>query len=606
VPIDSDHQLSVEQEAAVQSDAPAIVVVASAGSGKTEVVAARVERLLLDSPDDAFRVLALSYTVKAADELAARFRSRLGELHRRVDTNTVHGFAHSLLRQHGTRIGLPVEPEVLVRDEDRAELLARWLEAEGRPVPDDVVSALQIVDLARAREQEAPLVSELEAALSAVGALDYGSMLRRATELLQLKSAHRQLARLYGHVIVDEAQNLTASQYTLLTALVGAPDSAHLPAMVVGDDKQSIVSFAGADPRLIGRFATEYGATRFELRQNFRSAAAIVRLAEAVAEDLGQPQAGNAADTMYAASGLIEFHEAADEDAEGALVADWALRLMVDGLPSEVLAPGEATHVRPDDIAVLGRSAAALRATRVALESSGHAPAMASAPDDWLSTLAGKVAFELVALRSAAAHHSTHWQLARLLVTDEERVQTPEGLAAALEEHEDPTLRALRSLCAIEAPGDFVSSLRDLNLPSETGDAWLASWDADCRQLIDAWQTFSATTDAASQTWGNFRLFVSRIQRGDDLDPGVRLLTIHKAQGREYRAVAVVGLNDGQLPDFRATTDDEHTAELRTFYVAVTRPTRVLMLTRPMSRQTRYGSRNSDPSPFLSYLNHAG
>jgi DNA helicase II / ATP-dependent DNA helicase PcrA len=149
--IRSEYQLSEEQEAAVLSNDPAIVVVASAGSGKTEVAARRVERLLAESPGEAFRVLALSYTLKAADELRERFQERLGELHKRVDTNTVHGFAHSLLRQHGTRIGLPVEPEVLVRDEDRAELLARWLETEGRPVPDDLVLLLQRLDVARAR-----------------------------------------------------------------------------------------------------------------------------------------------------------------------------------------------------------------------------------------------------------------------------------------------------------------------------------------------------------------------------------------------------------------------------------------------------------------------
>jgi DNA helicase II / ATP-dependent DNA helicase PcrA len=557
---------------------------------------------LMDSPGDSFRVLALSYTLKAADELGARFRARLGALHHRVDTNTVHGFAHSLLRQHGTRIGLPVEPEVLVRDEDRAELLARWLQSEGRPVPANVVSVFQQLDYARAREQAAPFLNEWESALSASGALDYASMLVRAAEFLELQSAQRQFARLYGHVIVDEAQNLTRSQYTLLTRLIGSPESDHLPTMVAGDDKQSIVSFAGADPRLISRFSTEYSATRLALRQNFRSAATIVGLAERVAEDLGQPRLGATPATSFAAKGLIEFHDAADEDAEGVLVADWVLQLLKDGLPPGALAPGEDPHVRPGNIAVLGRSAAALRATRAALESAGHVPAMASTPDDWLTTLAGKVAFELVSLRSATPHRSTHWQLSRLLVTEEDKVQTLDGVSLVLQNHEDTTLRALQVLCDTDGPHEFVSTLRKLTPSPDSGDSWVAAWDADCRQLVDAWDSFSATTDLASQTWGNFRLFVARFQRGDDLDPGVRLLTIHKAQGREYRAVAVVGLNDGQLPDFRATTEEDRVAELRTFYVAITRATRLVLLTRPRSRQTRYGPRSSNPSSFLGYL----
>lgn len=599
-----DRRLSADQAAAVSCDDDAIVVVASAGSGKTEVAARRVERLLTESQGESFRVLALSYTLKAADELGQRFRERLGELHRRVDTNTVHGFAHSLLRQHGTRIGLPVEPEVLVRDEDRAELLARWLHAEGRAIPNDLVAAFNQLDLARARELGAPLLGEWEAALSSSGALDYASMLVRATELLGLQSAQRQLARLYAHVIVDEAQNLTAAQYTLLTALIGAParEGGHLAAMVIGDDKQSIVSFAGADPLLISRFATEYGATRFHLRQNFRSASGIVALADRVAEQLGHGRDAEAELVHYAAPGLIEFREAPDEDSEAKLIAEWALQLLDHGLPERALAPGEGSTVRSDDIAVLGRSAASLRATKAALEAAGHAPATSSSPEDWLSTMAGKVIFEMVALFSSSDHQSTHWQLSRLLVTDEDNVRTPDALADALESSSDPTVQMLAGLCSLNGPHDFMAALAEVDLPDDASDDWLAAWDADSRQLIDAWKSFVSQTDAAGQTWGNFRLHVSRMQRGDDLDPGVRLITIHKAQGREYRAVAIVGLNDGQLPDFRATSADEQLAELRTFYVAITRPTRVLLLTRPMSRQTRYGARASDPSPFLAYL----
>lgn len=597
-----EYQLSEEQEAAVQSNDRAIVVVASAGSGKTVVAARRVERLLTESPRESFRVLALSYTLKAADELRERFQERLGELHKRVDTNTVHGFAHSLLRQHGTRIGLPVEPEVLVRDEDRAELLARWLDSEGRRVPDDLVVLLQRLDVARARLTTSPLLDEWAAALESAGTLDYSSMLERATELLELKSASRQLRRLYGHVIIDEAQNLTPAQYALLTALIGPPNGEHVPAMVVGDDKQSIVSFAGADPELIAKFAAEYRAARFELRQNFRSAQAIVAVGDPVASQLGQAPSSVIRTTTYAAPGQIEVHEAADEQSEGSLIAGWVTCLLSEGLPSAALAPGESPVVRPDEIAVLARSAAALRPTQAALELRGHKPAMSSSPDDWLATLPGKVAFEIVALRSASTHKSTHWQLSRLLDVDEQEVSAPDRVARTLEGHEDPGLRALAPLCSVEQPGDFIAEAANLDPPDGVDGQLLASWEADFRQLVDAWHAFTQQAAQVEQTWGNFRLHVSRQQRGDDLAPGVRLLTIHKAQGREYRAVAVVGLNDGQLPDFRAKSRDEQIAELRTFYVAVTRASRVLLVSRARSRETRYGPRPTTASPYLGYL----
>lgn len=334
--------------------------------------------------------------------------------------------SHALLRQYGTKIGLPVEPEVLTRNEDRAELLARWLVGEGRDVPNDLAAVFSDLDLARAKLEDAPYKDEWNAALLSAGAIDYQSMLERATELLALRSARRQLSRLYAHVIVDEAQNLTRSQYELIAALVGPPssDEPHVPVLLVGDDKQSIVSFAGADPGLIGRFESEYGATRFELTQNFRSAELIVSLADRVAQDLNQAADPNRTSLQYAAKGQVRFRSAPDESSEGHLVADWVVGLLDNGLPAEALAPGEPERILPEEIAVLGRSAAALRGTQHTLESLGQSPALASSPEDWLTTVAAKVAFEMVALFSASSHQSTHWQLARLITTDEESVRS--------------------------------------------------------------------------------------------------------------------------------------------------------------------------------------
>jgi DNA helicase-2/ATP-dependent DNA helicase PcrA len=609
VSISTDYRLSAGQVAAVESDDRAIVVVASAGCGKTEVVARRVERLLRESPADMFRVLALSYTVKAADELTERLRDRLGDLHRRVDANTIHGFAHSLLRQHGTRIGLPLEPEVLVRDADRAELLSRWLAAEGKPVPDDLPAVLREIDLAQARQEPVPMLGEWRSALASVDALDYGSMLDRACELLSLPSTQRQLGRLYGHVIIDEAQNLTNQQYALLTALVsadgGGTPAPSIPTMLVGDDKQSIVSFAGADPTLIGRFESAYAATRFELAENFRSAASIVRLERFVASDLGRTVHAGDADARYPAQGQIEFRELPNEEAEGTFVASWVVGLLERGVPPSALAPGESGHLRPEDIAVLARSAAALRPVREALELTGQTPALASLPEDWLATLPGKVAYEIVALHSAADHQSTHWELARLLSVDERCVSGLRQLADALRDHPDDNLRWLVPLCEVSQPQEFMDRLALIELSRAAKAEALADWEGDIRTLLDAWRSFRRETRAVEQTWGNFRLHVARIQRGDDLAPGIRLLTIHKAQGREYRAVAIVGLNDGQIPDFRARSREEQIAELRTFYVATTRARRMLLLTRSKARQTRYGPRVSEPSRYLKYVDRA-
>lgn len=591
--------LTVQQSAAVMSEADAVLVVASAGSGKTEVVARRVERLLLEHEESFGRVLAVTYTVKAAAELRQRFTSRLGGASRRVDTETIHGFCHTLLRQYGTNIGLPVEPELLVRDEDRVELLERWLTDKGMGLPEDTLDVLRRLDHARSICSGAPLLREWEGALDQAGALDYAALLVAATRLLEVKSVKRQIVRLYEQIVVDEAQNLTPAQYMLLTNLFSDADGEVLiPTMFVGDDKQSIVSFAGADPMLMMRFATDFRATRYDLSENFRSAKAIAEAAEAIAAQLGHP----ASVGRYAAQGEVVIRNARNEEAEGELVADWIEGLLLSGFDPRILASDEASAISPEDIAVLGRSGAALRFVTASLEGRGIACVTSSSSNDWLSSEAGRVVLEIISLRTAADHRSTHWQLARLLKVQETQVRSIDDLRSTLSRHVKPAFNVLASLTDHDHIEGFMIALQQVALPEDSPSDELAGWQADVEMLRDTWSRFSNETDRANATWGNFKLFCARQQKGDELAPGVRVSTIHKAQGREFRAVVIVGLTDGQLPDFRATSSEELTGELRAFYVGISRARRSLLLTWPMSRATRYGSRGALASRFLQIL----
>ncbi|MFC9979552.1 ATP-dependent helicase [Gordonia sp. NPDC127522] len=601
-PEDPQPPLSDEQLTAVMAAESAMAVIASAGSGKTEVVARRAQRLLQESTSDGQKILALSYTKKAADELRSRLSERLGALASRVETDTVHGFAYTIIREHGTKIGLPVEPELLTRDEDRAELLTRWLEDQGASAPNDIKATLRDLDIRRARNQGGGLVDEWEAALSNSRALDYPALLSAAQKLFEVKSTRRQISRVYGHLIVDEAQNLTPAQYDLLTALIGEPSAANIQSvMLVGDDKQSIVSFAGADPRLINKFIVEYGARTYYLSANFRSAIAISRLAHTIAQALGHRNS-ESVETHNQAPGSVLFNEARDEEHEGEIVAAWVDNLISNGLPRDALAPSDVAAITAEEIAILGRSATALRQVAQQLTARGIPWVSSSGADDWLDSTPGKIVFEIIGLRAANRHQSVHWQLARLLGVDSSLVTHADDLYTQLKRSTDPTVAMLAPLCGAHTLGEFVATLERLPVPSNTEYSQLASWQADVNQLRESWIEFDQSVDRNDVTWSAFKLFCSRQQRGDDLAPGVRLLTIHKAQGREFRAVALVGMNDGQIPDFRAQSAEETRAELRTFYVAVTRARRALLLTRSQSRATQYGTRRTSPSPFLGYL----
>jgi superfamily I DNA/RNA helicase len=256
--------------------------------------------------------------------------------------------------------------------------------------------------------------------------------------------------------------------------------------------------------------------------------------------------------------------------------------------------------MRAEDIAILGRSASALRGIAKVLEERDVDYSTSSNAEDWLEGLAGKVVLELIAFNAAAGHFSPQWQLARLIDQDPEMLKSREQIEAVIRAHDNSLVAALAELVDETDMGRFIENLGSLVRDRDASTSELASWNADVEEIEKAWRDYNANVDRDSRSWTDFRLFCSRRQRGSATQ-GVQLLTVHKSQGREFRAVAVVGMNEGQIPDFRAKSDAERASELRTFYVAVTRARRVLVLSRALRRTTRFGQRGTTPSPYLSF-----
>lgn len=578
------NELSAEQKTAVESNAQYLVVLASAGSGKTEVVAQRVERLLEVASD--FRILTLSYTRRAAGEMRERFAKRLGDNRRRVETDTVHGFAQGLLLQYGTWIGLSTDPIVVTRDEDRIELFQDWRSESGLEPLTDPASRIHELDLNRARRLDDPLEDEWDAALAAHNALDYESMLSRALELLDVPAVRRIVGRQYRHVIVDEAQNLTRSQYALLRALLNC--SQEMSAMMLGDDKQSIVTFAGADVENLRRFKHEFEADEVKLSVNFRSSRRIAEICHSIATRLGDSPVANT--QTYAAAGLVTKRTFRTEDAEADGIVNWVSDLLANGMPSEALGPKEKPAILDHEIAILGRSAAALRACETALQSAGLTVARTVHSDDWLTSEFGRSAWLVGTFRPDST-------VAR------RRISRSLGLDAVttLEDLENELLRKghseLSLLAKESSPDKFILAIQEIDLGDEE-----SNWYEDLEEIRAAWSAFCDDQPSSNRSWPQFELFVSRWQRGDDTTAGIRVQTVHKSQGREYKAVAIVGLNDGQFPDFRARSKAERQSELRAFYVAASRPSRALYATRAETTLSRNGPWGRTESEFFRLI----
>ncbi len=603
-----EYSLTTEQQKIVESKVPAVLVKAAAGTGKTEILARRIESFLDQADNGYAHVMAITYTTRAADELKRRLKARIGDLPSRITAQTIHGFVHNMLLYHGTHVGLPVDFQVLSNNEDRVELFQRFNDTNS--YPDEKL--LSKLDWARAKMRDHPHLELWRRALSNAGAVDFSEMLTKAYELLLIPAFARLYARVYGLIIVDEAQNLTEQQYQLITALAGSPVDVvgpRIPIMLLGDPKQSIIQFAGADNTLMDRFAKEYDAKEFALNKNFRSAENLATLARNVARKLENQSFANDEKLTYPAPGRIEMREYPDEKAEGTYIADWVDRLLQEGLPQEALGKDEHCYLTPEDIAVLARSSSALRFANSFLNERGHETALAYSNKDFMATSLGRISILLMRRHSTQHKMTAGWGLCRELNIPDFNADKDEKVTATLRTHllDDSNLGVLIPLLDAETPMDFVSALKGCNLPENgTPDPLLTGWHDDQEFISDTWQEFANSTRAADQSWAQFSLHMDRSLRGRDLGPGVRLLTVHKAQGREFKAVAVIGMNDGQFPDFRATSKEDKKSELNIFYVAVTRASRVLLLTRARQRNTQYGPRNTEPSPYLKYLSTEG
>ncbi len=596
--------LTDEQLAAVDSDAPALVVKSPAGTGKTEVLVRRAEKYVSNPATGHKRVLVVTYTTRAAEEFTARLRDRIGTAMERLTAETLHGFCQSLLSVHGGHVGLPLDFQVIARDEDRAELLAKHDKTWSI---EDSSQLFRDLDLARARVEEHPRLTLWRSALKDAGAVDYADMITKATSVLRIPAIAAMQRNIYGMVLIDEAQNLTPQQYEFIAALIGRrPDSGapQVLTTLLGDPNQLVTGFAGGDSSQTDRFATDFGAEQLHLTRNFRSSQRLAHIEKAVAERLSHNghslKSGKNSEVPIV--GAIEIHEFDDELGEGEFVANWANRLLTEGLPPDAKMSEEAGGIEPEDIAVLARHGASLGHVSQALTKRGHEVAQAHNGDDLMSTREGRTALLMMRSRSDQHRMEATAELSRAFnvsLTKPQEIHSSDANTEVSESLQAAGLGHLLPLLGADSPTAFITALDDCLLPDDDNDTLLSGWTADCGIFSQAWSEFADVTPVSDRSWARFCLHFDRMARGRDLGSGIRLLTVHKAQAREFMAVAVVAMNEGQFPDFRATTSEQQTAELQAFYVAVTRASRVLLLTRSRRRTTSYGYRTTEPSPFI-------
>lgn len=606
--------LTPAQEAAVSDPRPRLLLRAPAGSGKTEVLARRVERILHDSAGAAFRILAVTYTVKAAEELRSRIKSTVATEAWRVDCETLHSFAHEWLIRYGTSVGVGPAVVVFAEDVDRLALIADYLRTLGLPPHVTTVPLLQTIlrEIDTWRTSSAPgtempdteystlqigfreLYEAYVAALRDAGGIDFPGMLTCLIDVLDSDPwVLDNFRRTYRHIVVDEGQDLTPAQTELLRKLSGK----ELSLFVVADDRQSINEYAG------GAFANavalvERDAPVISLTDNFRCATQVLQAAERIAAFMESPQ-----DTFVARGappGEMRLEAEETSRSEGEAVAQWVSSLMDDGLSPDVIAEGEDPRVYPEDIAVIARSRWLLESTIEALKRAGHKLSLNVDAGDVLGTAEGRTFLNALAVLADPASRPARRQLVNEISNAfgaEISTDSAQDPIAVLDQSKVPALREIAN--HLVRAGTQSADLDKL-LGLLTDRFAEADWKQDAEEIGRAWKRYCTATTVQKRSLRGFLRHLTRAQLARPTDPGIRVLTIHRAKGLEFKAVALVGVYDGALPDYRARDAVQLNSERRSLYVAITRAQRVLRVSWPHLTVDRSGrSRKQAPSRFL-------
>lgn len=565
--------LNNEQRAAVTSDADKLVIRAGAGSGKTRVLTRRIAYGAANDLLDPRRVLALTFTRKAAGELNHRLR-QLG-LRQSAAAGTFHAIALSQLRrkweEQGTAAPTLLDRKfgfvarLVPRVNDRTtplDLVAEIEWAKARRIqPDRYAEAARDHDRKPPMEPErvAQIYEQYEDAKAKRNLIDFDDILILCGRMLQRdRNAADAFRWSFRHIFVDEFQDVNPLQFALLKVFVG-PDP---NLCVVGDSRQAIYAWNGADSSYLDDFADHFpGAQVVSLRQNYRSTPEILRSASAVlpTHDALEPTLPSGPAPSIASH--------ADDRAEARAIAR-ALRNKHSG------------RTRWRNMAVLVRTNAQVALLAEAL-ADADVPVAARGEGRLIERPQILDAIDAIGRSGLALNEALDdlsAQLARPEDEPEDELEQDHAASGIDDDQQDqPDSESNAEVERQQLLNAFIRLGRD-HLAVDAS--------ATLQSFIDALK--SGANEAATAG-------------GDRVD----VTTFHQAKGLEWDVVHVAGMERGLSPIGHAKTPDAVAEEHRLIYVALTRARKHLHL--HWANERRFGDRKSNrkPSPMLDDIGAA-
>ncbi len=622
-----------QREAVTAGDGP-MLVLAGAGSGKTRVIAYRIAWLVGAREVSPRNIVAVTFTNKAAGEMARRVDDLLLPVGLRAPLiATFHSACVRVLRQHGRHIGLP--SHFVIYDEDDRGALVRGIlrdqELSDRTfTPSAVAQRISWLknhmrDPADAEreargpweEKVAGVFKRYEERLKATGGVDFDDLLLKTVQLFeQVPEVLAWYRGLWRHVLVDEYQDTNRAQYRIIRQLTGE----HRNVCVVGDPDQSVYSFRGADIRNILDFERDYpGTTIVRLEQNYRSTQRILALASSVIVNNLQRK-DKALWTENAEGARPNLYRAWDEHEEANFVAQTTLLLRGEGVPWDGVAIFYRTNAQSRVLED------ALRRARVPYVIVGGMRfyerkeikdtlaylrlAMNPADDVAFTRAIGAPARGIGGTTLARLGELAAGEGRSLLGTAAEPPAQITGKPRrALEEFAALIARLAGSRGELRPPAYIDLVLNQSGYREALRAEWSPETEArleNLEELVAAAEDYTHASDAPTlEGFLDGIALMSDIDELKDADSRVTLMTLHSAKGLEFPAVFLTGLEEGVFPHARSMNDqDEIEEERRLCYVGLTRARERLYLSYALHRRV-HGYGVGEPSRFLREMPEA-
>ena len=600
-------QLNSEQQSAVNSSAARIIVKAGPGTGKTHTLVQRVVRLLGEQHKT---ITVITFTNKAAKEIRQRLAG-VTSSNQTVRVDTFHGYCLHWLRHHNPDLRI-AGPEM--RNRIFARMYPKLTGVERRKLQRE--AALFLASQPLLPETLPQELQPFFTNLRQHNLLDLDEVIPACTALMHYDTTFAGVLRTAtGHLLVDEFQDLNGGQYELVRLLA---DSCSI--FAIGDPDQAIYGFRGSTPAWFNRFMDEQKPEQHFLVTNYRSGAFILKAAgRVIAGNHDQENSTGATVAAGSRQGVIYRHLAVDPIAEARFVADQVQQLIGGTSHREIerIEGSTGRSLAMSDVAVLYRTGKQASVIAKALDERSIPCQVVDVLPFYQAGDAKIVYFQILLAAGVIDKAELLFLLGRepgigsqgLSAVDQLLSDDSTILMNDLVDRIDLLPRRIRKkVVDFSEFGKQLVCTADREPVTACIDLLLDRYgmDGDDPDLVRMKQ-LAASAVSLSALADHLRRYQDSIVY-DERAESVLLSTLHASKGLEFKAVFVVGCEEGLLPLTARTplgpeTDNEHLQEeRRLFFVGMTRAAEILYLTGAAQRYGFEGREKRTPSRFLTEI----